>query len=44
MNREELMQSNWFKILLPIIIIFIAIGIYQNGYSFGQWIYAKLHP
>lgn len=43
MNREELMQSKWFKIFLPIIILAIAIAIYQNGYALGQFIYAKLH-
>lgn len=44
MNREELIQSKWVKILFPIIILIVAIGIYQNGYALGQWIYAKLHP
>ncbi|MFN0257496.1 hypothetical protein [Pedobacter ureilyticus] len=44
MNKEELMQSKWFKILFPILILVIAIGIYQNGYALGQWLYAKLHP
>lgn len=44
MNKEELMQSKWFKILFPILILVIAIGIYQNGYALRQWLYAKLHP
>lgn len=44
MNKHEFFQSKWFKILLPIVILFVAIGIYQNGYAFGQWLYAKLHP
>lgn len=44
MNKEELMQSKWFKIALPIIIFIIIIGIYQNGHAFGQWLYARLHP
>ncbi|WAC41011.1 hypothetical protein [Pedobacter sp. SL55] len=43
MNREELLKSKWFKLLLPIIILALAIGIYQNGYALGQWLYAKLH-
>lgn len=44
MNKEELRKSKWFKILTPIILLVIAIGIYQNGYAFGEWLYAKLHP
>lgn len=44
MNKEELMQSKWFKIILPIIILIIIIGVYRNGYAFGEWLYARLHP
>lgn len=44
MNKEELLKSNWFKIFVPIVLILMAIGIYQNGYAFGEWLYAKLHP
>lgn len=44
MTKEELLNSKWFKILLPIILLIIVIGIYQNGYAFGEWLYAKLHP
>ncbi|WP_262510613.1 hypothetical protein [Pedobacter nanyangensis] len=44
MNKEELLKSKWFKIAFPIIIIIIIIAIYQNGYAFGEWLYAKLHP
>ncbi len=41
MTKEEFLKSKWFKVLLPILIIGMAIVIYRNGYCFGQWLYER---
>lgn len=43
MNKEEFLKSNYFKILLPVIILWGVIVIAKGGYAFGQWLYAFLH-
>jgi len=39
MTKETLFKSNYFKILLPIILAAMAIKLWQNGYAFGQWLH-----
>lgn len=44
MNKEEFFKSKLFrKVLLPLLIVFSIIAIFQNGYHFGQWL-AKIFP
>lgn len=39
MTKEAFLKSKWYKVLLAIVIIVMAIAIYKNGYAFGQWLY-----
>jgi hypothetical protein len=39
MTKEEFFKSNYFKILLPVVGIAVIIGLWRNGYQFGQWLY-----
>jgi fatty acid desaturase len=43
MTKEEFFKSNYFKILLAIIIIVLIIAIWRNGYAFGQWLHGILN-
>ena len=43
MKKEEFLKSNYYKILLPIIGVFIVIGLWKSGYEFGQWLFRILN-
>jgi hypothetical protein len=43
MTKQEFLNSNYFKFLLPIIGFAIAIALWRNGYEFGQWLQGALH-
>jgi len=43
MESAEPQRSNFLKIFLPILIIAMAIYIWQNGYGFGQWLHKVLN-
>jgi hypothetical protein len=43
MSREEFLQSKYFKILLPLLVVWGIIVIFKGGYAFGQWLYAFQH-
>jgi hypothetical protein len=42
-TKEDFLKSNYFKIMLPVLGLAIVIGLWQNGYEFGQWLYRVLH-
>lgn len=41
--KEDFLNSKSFKVMLPIIIVALAIGLWKNGYQFGQWLHEVLH-
>lgn len=43
MTKKEFLKSNYFKILLSVLGLVIAIGIWRNGYHFGQWLHQYIN-
>jgi nitrate reductase NapE component len=43
MKDELFLESNYYKILFPIISFWCLIKIFQGGYEFGKWMYQILH-
>lgn len=43
MKKEFILKSEWFKILIVLVAVLILIGLYRNGYAFGQWLYQQLN-
>lgn len=43
MTKEEFFKSNYFKILLPVIVAALIIALWRNGYEFGQWLHRILN-
>lgn len=43
MSKEEFLKSKYFKILLPLLVVWGIIIIFKGGYTFGQWLYAFMH-
>jgi fatty acid desaturase len=43
MTKQEFFKSNYFKILLGVLIVAMIIAIFRSGYDFGQWLYDILH-
>lgn len=39
MTKEEFLQSNYFKILLPVVMAALLITIWRRGIEFGQWLH-----
>lgn len=39
MKKEEFLKSNYYKILLPIVGVVLAIGLWKSGYEFGLWLF-----
>lgn len=38
METQNIFKSKFWKIALPLLIVFSAIYIFKNGYLFGQWL------
>lgn len=38
MLKSEFFKSKWVKVVIGLIIILLAILIFQNGYEFGQYL------
>ncbi len=43
MKKELFLNSELFKIFLPIFIVACIIKLFGAGYHFGQWLYVILH-
>lgn len=43
MTKREFLKSNYFKVILPLIIVWSIITIFKSGYAFGQWLYVALN-
>jgi len=43
MTKEEFFNSNYFKILFPVIVAALVITLWQKGYAFGQWLHGALN-
>lgn len=43
MKTNELLKSNYGKVLLSLIAIVVGIALWQNGYEFGKWLKHILH-
>lgn len=43
MKNQERFKANFFKILIPIVIVWGIITIARGGYHTGQWLYDLLH-
>lgn len=41
--KTDFLTSKSLKFLLPFIALALAIGLWRNGYEFGQWLHAALH-
>jgi len=43
MKNDQFLNSRFFKVAFPIIIIGSVIVLIQKGYAFGQWLYEAFH-
>lgn len=43
MTKEEFLKSNYFKILLPVLLVALVIALWRNGFEFGQWLHQIMH-
>ncbi len=43
MTKEEFLKSKLFKVALPLFIAALIIGLFRNGYAFGQWLHQLLN-
>jgi hypothetical protein len=43
MTKEEFFKSKWFKILLPIVLVWSVTVIVRGGYETGQWLYRLMY-
>jgi len=43
MTKQEFLKSNYFKVILSLIIVWGIITIFKSGYAFGQRLYVALN-
>jgi hypothetical protein len=43
MKKQSVIDSTFFKIALPMFVVWAIIIIARAGYSFGQWLYDVWH-
>jgi len=43
MTKQEFLKSKYFKVILPLIIVWGIITIFKSGYAFGKWLYVALN-
>lgn len=43
MSKENFLKSNYFKIVMPILIAAMIITLWKNGYEFGQLMYRLIN-
>jgi hypothetical protein len=43
MTTKETQKSNYFKVIVPMLILAMAVYIWQNGYKLGQWLHGILN-
>jgi hypothetical protein len=42
-NVNAFLKSNYFKIMMPIVLVWGAIKLIKAGYAFGQWLFIVTH-
>jgi len=43
MKKDEFLNSGYFKIFLPLLIVAGILILFQRGYDFGQWLHGVLN-
>lgn len=43
MDIKKMLESNWAKLLLPLVILLAVCKIAEGGYWFGVWLFHQLH-
>lgn len=43
MENRTFLQSNFSKILIPLVVVAGAISLFRYGYAFGQWFYQQVN-
>lgn len=42
-NVNAFLKSNYFKIMMPIVLVWGAIKLIKAGYAVGQWLFIVTH-
>ncbi len=43
MIKEKFCKSNYYKIVVSILVFVILLLLWRNGYEFGKWLHALLN-
>lgn len=40
---KHFLKSNYFKMIMPLVILLLGIALWNKGYAFGQWLHDVLN-
>jgi hypothetical protein len=43
MEKATFFKSKSFKVLFPIVIVALAIALFEKGFAFGRWLYGMVN-
>lgn len=40
---KHFLRSNYFKMIIPLVMLLLVIALWNKGYAFGQWLHNVLN-